>query len=126
MDTVTWSRRTCKPYTNQLHNDAGCLEEDLPALMVDRNEWRARARTNRDINSAVIKAKGRILKRVFQENKARQIFRKTNISYPLIRTRTGGEKCLFFGKFHELCFLETPVLRFALSPYYRRTQPNDG
>ena len=34
------------------------------------------------------KAKGRILKRVFQENKARQIFRKTNISYPLIRTRT--------------------------------------
>ena len=30
------------------------------------------------------KAKGRISKRVFQENKARQIFRKTNISYPLI------------------------------------------
>ena len=23
-------------------------------------------------------------------------------------------KCLFFGKFEELCFLETPVLRFAL------------
>ena len=34
------------------------------------------------------KAKRRILKRVFQENKARQIFRKTNISYPLISTRT--------------------------------------
>ena len=33
------------------------------------------------------KAKGQISKRVFQENKARQIFRKTNISYPLIRTR---------------------------------------
>ena len=32
------------------------------------------------------KAKGRISKRVFQENKARQIFRKRNISYPLIRT----------------------------------------
>ena len=31
------------------------------------------------------KAKGWISKRVFQENKARQIFRKTNISYPLIR-----------------------------------------
>ena len=28
------------------------------------------------------------LKKVFQENKARQIFRKTNISYPTIRTRT--------------------------------------
>ena len=31
------------------------------------------------------KAKGRISKQVFQENKARQIFRKTNISNPLIR-----------------------------------------
>ena len=31
------------------------------------------------------KAKGRISKRVFQESKARQNFRKTNISYPLIR-----------------------------------------
>ena len=33
-------------------------------------------------------AKGRISKRVFQENKARQIFQKANISYSLIRTRT--------------------------------------
>ena len=33
-------------------------------------------------------AKGRILKQVFQENKACQIFRKTKISYPLIRTHT--------------------------------------
>ena len=44
------------------------------------------------------KAKGQISKRVFQENK-------------------GGK---FFGKFGVLCFLETPVLRFALLPYYRR------
>ena len=51
------------------------------------------------------KAKGRISNQVFQENKARQIFRKTNISYHLIRTR---------------CFLETPGLRFALLPYYRQ------
>ena len=33
------------------------------------------------------KAEWRISKRLFQENKACQIFRKTNISYPLIRTR---------------------------------------
>ena len=46
------------------------------------------------------KAKGWISKRVFQENKARQIFWKTNISYPLIRT----------------CTL---VLRFSLVSYYR-------
>ena len=34
------------------------------------------------------KAKGRISKPALQENKARQIYRKINISYPLIRTRT--------------------------------------
>ena len=33
------------------------------------------------------KAKRRISKRVFQENKARQIFHKENISYPLIQIR---------------------------------------
>ena len=71
------------------------------------------------------KAKGRISKRVFQESNVRQNFRKTNISYPLIRTRThvcvsGSKKCLFFGNFGVLCFLETPVLRFALLPDYRR------
>ena len=48
------------------------------------------------------KAKSRISKRVLQKNKEPQIFRKTNISYPLIRTRTcpyqGGEKCSFFQK----------------------------
>ena len=32
---------------------------------------------------------------------------------------SGGEKGLFFGKFGVL-FLETPVLKFALLPYYRR------
>ena len=64
------------------------------------------------------KAKGRISKRVFQEYKACQIFRKTNISYPLIRT--GGKKYSLFGKFDVFCFLETPVLRFALLPYFRR------
>ena len=29
-----------------------------------------------------------------------------------------GGKCSFFGKFGVLCFLETPVLRFALFSYY--------
>ena len=26
----------------------------------------------------------------------------------------------FYGKFGVLCFYETPILRFALLPYYRR------
>ena len=33
---------------------------------------------------------------------------------------SGGKKCSFFGKFGVLCFLETPVLIFALLPYYLR------
>ena len=33
---------------------------------------------------------------------------------------SGGKKCSFFGKFGVLCLLETPILRFALLPYYRR------
>ena len=40
---------------------------------------------------------------------------------------SGGKKCSFFGKFDVLCFLETPVLSFALLPYllpYQRTKIN--
>ena len=72
------------------------------------------------------KAKGRMSKLMFQENKARKIFRKTDISYPLIRTRTLRMPYplmytrKFFKKFGVLCFLETPILSFALLPYYRR------
>ena len=40
-----------------------------------------------------------------------------------IRTRTcayqGGKKCLFFGKFCVVCFLVTPIFRFAILPYHR-------
>ena len=69
------------------------------------------------------KVKGQISKRVFQEKKPRQIFRKTNISYSLIRTR--GKKYSIFGKFDGLCFLETPVLRFTLvsRPIYSNLLP---
>ena len=34
-----------------------------------------------------------------------------------------GKKCLFFGKFDVFCFLETPVLKLALLPYYQRGLP---
>ena len=33
---------------------------------------------------------------------------------------SGDRKCSFFGKFDVLSFLETPVLRLALLPYYQR------
>ena len=51
--------------------------------------------------------KGQISKRVFQENKAHQIFRKTNISYPLIRTRTCAYQGVRNVRFSEnlTCFV---------------------
>ena len=57
------------------------------------------------------KTKGRISKRLFQENKARQIFRKINISYPLIRTCTctyQGVRNLYFSEnLTRILFLKT-------------------
>ena len=47
------------------------------------------------------KAKGRISKPVFQESKARQNFRKTNISYTLIRTSTCA-----YQEVRNVCFSE--------------------
>ena len=66
------------------------------------------------------KAKGGISKRVFQEKK-RQIFRKANISYPLIRTRT----CAYQGVWNNHFSKNLPCFVFlkhwfVLLPYYRR------
>ena len=60
----------------------------------------------------------------FKETKHVKFSEKTNISKLLIRTRRcayqGVRNVRFFGRFDVLCFLETPVLRFALLPYYQR------
>ena len=66
----------------------------------------------RNVTPTIIRQKGESQNGCFKKNKARQIFRKTNISYPLIRTHTWESGVL--------CFLVTPILRFALLPYYRR------
>ena len=69
------------------------------------------------------KAKERISKRVFQKNKARQILCISPYSVRMLENNvyiSGGKKCLSFRKFDVFCFLETPVWRFTLLPYYRR------
>ena len=48
------------------------------------------------------KAKGWISKQVLQENKAHQIFRKTNISYPMIRTHA-WHALFFCNTRFEIC-----------------------
>ena len=64
---------------------------------------------------------------VCKESKARQIFRKTNISYPLLNTRAcacQGVRNVFFSEnFTSFVFFKTSVLRFTLLPYYRRSVP---
>ena len=71
------------------------------------------------------KARGRIWKRVFQENKARQIFRKTNISYPPIRTRTFAYQGVRNVRFSENlgCFAFLKHF-FWDSPFCRMTEEN--
>ena len=68
--------------------------------------------------SSVIKPRGRISKRVLQENKARQIFRKTNISFPNTHMHVciSGEEMFVFRKMLHVWFLETPVLRSPPPP----------
>ena len=68
------------------------------------------------------KAKKQISKRVFRENKARQIFRKTNITlwYADVRVHMRRWEVFVFGKFDVFCFLQTGLLRFAYLTYYRQ------
>ena len=60
------------------------------------------------------KAKERISKWTLEENKARQIYRKMNISYPMIRTRA----CVYQGV-RNSCFTENWV---GLFPYNTRSE----
>ena len=78
--------------------------------------------------------KGQNSKRVLQENKLGQMFRKTNISYPMQTythvTVSGGKKCSFFGNFacffscntcfeiRTLALLETNYSTFAQQHHY--------
>ena len=74
--------------------------------------------------SSVIRQKGESQNGCFKKTKHVKFSEKTNISTPLIGTRTcayqGVRNVCFFGKFGVFCFLETPVLRFALLSYYGR------
>ena len=69
-------------------------------------------------NSLVIRQKGKSQNECFKKAKHAKISGKKNFLPPDTHTCV---KCLFFGNFGVLCFLETPVLRFALLPYSRRT-----
>ena len=63
------------------------------------------------------KAKEPISKRALQENKTQEIFRKTNISYPLIGTRTCVYQVVRNIRFSEnlACFFSCNT-RFEIGP----------
>ena len=72
----------------------------------------------------VIRQKGESQNGYFKKTKHAKFSESEHFSPPDMLTYvrvSGGMKCSFLGKFGVLCFLETPVLRFALLPYYRRS-----
>ena len=98
----------------------------MPATIF--HDWFIVLRPNSDLMKIECignKAKMRVSKRVFQENKACQNCPK-NEHFLLSDTHTyvcvsGGVRNVgFWGNFGVLCSLETPVFRFALLPYHRR------
>ena len=66
------------------------------------------------------KKKGRISKPRKQESKARQIFRKTDISDPLMRTRMCAYQVVRNVLLTKNFLLVASVLRFTFLRYYRR------
>ena len=92
-------------------------------------------RVGKALNLSLIRQKGESHNGCFKKTKHVKFSEKTNISYPLTRTRAnisyslictcayqggGVRNVRFFGKFDVLCFLGTPALIFALLPYYLR------
>ena len=86
---------------------------------INRKNFHALKRSIAMLQFVVSKAKGRISKRVLQENKTRQIFRKTNIFYPLIVRIRGLEIWKNFRKIWLAlfsCYLHFEISPFALLP----------
>ena len=78
------------------------------------------------LNSSVIRQKGECQKGCFKKTKHANFPKNNYFLPPDTHTNvcvSGGKKCSLFGKISALCFLGTPVLRFALLPYYRQTYP---
>ena len=84
-----------------------CLRFCIAFFLLLTKSYKVLQYSKPKLNLVGNKAKGRISKWVFQENKAGQIFRKTNISYPLISTRTCAYQRVRNVRFSEIlaCFV---------------------
>ena len=75
------------------------------------------------LSSWVIRQKSESHNGCFKKTKHAEILEKLtflNPWYAHVCVPIRGKKYSFLGKFGVLCFLETPVLRFSILPYYRR------
>ena len=105
------------------------FQRKTPEKQREMNKWSNR-HTDRELHRTFpswVQLDTKSLSVIRQKGESFKFSEKTNISNPLIRTRTctyqGVRNVRFFGKSDVFCFLETPVLRFTLLPYYRRVQP---
>ena len=111
-------------YSNNLPDDVLCKIDTYTKMWSRfRCVGSLRLFLNHDLNSDTNylgnKAKGRISKYRYQENKN---FPKNEHFLPL-ETNTyvwGSKKCLPFRNIWVLCFLVMSVLKFVFLPYYRR------
>ena len=78
------------------------------------------------LSSSVIRQKGVNLKTGVSKKQSMLNFPKNEHFFSPDTHVSEGKKYSFFGKFGVLCFLETPVLRFALLPYYRRVMQSNN
>ena len=96
-------------------------------MLVLSSIWRQVSAEASFMNSSVIRQKGESQNGCFKKTKHVKFSKKRTFLTPDMNTYvcvSGGKKCSFFWKFGVLSFLETPVLRFALLPYYRRIYSN--
>ena len=98
--------------------------ENLKLLILKKNSRRLLLlKLTLYLISSVIRQKGESQNGCFKKTKhAKCLEKRTSLTpwYAHVRVRSGGKKSSFFGKFGVLYFLETPVLRVAILPYYRR------
>ena len=72
---------------------------------------------------SLARQKGEFQNACFKETKYAKFSKKQTFlpldTHTYVRV-SRGKKCSFFGKFYVLSFLQRPILKFALLPYYRR------
>ena len=73
------------------------------------------------VKSSVIRQKGEFQNMCFKKTKHVNFSEKRTFLTPWYAHVRNSKKRSFSGKFGVLCFLEIPVLRFALLPYYQRS-----